>query len=94
MSQLKINLLVCSVVIFLAATVVALEASPNSAGRITLKDGRNRIIGYIDSSGKVYNDANSRIGRVEGSARSGATYDKVGRKVARNRLPGLLFCED
>jgi len=71
---------------------IAVNAGHTAHGRITLRDGSNSVMGYIDSgSGKVaVKDKNNKlIGWVD----QNNTWAKNNSKVANSRLPGLLFCK-
>lgn len=63
----------------------------NNSSQEVLRNGSGAIIGYIDSgSGKraVRNKGKKIVGYID----SYNTYDDSKKKIARNKLPGLLLC--
>lgn len=78
--------------IFISIAIL-LIAVPTLAdgGRQTIRDNRQRVIGYFDPDGQdvttVYDCEMRRLGRVTPDG----TYDNNGALVSNSRTPALLF---
>lgn len=82
----SVGLFLYSVVLILACKGLN-ELQASSSSKITVRDGRNRVIGYIDG-GTVRDKNNATLGYI----RNGKTYNKTNRLVATPEVPGILFC--